>query len=72
MVLALKFDLHGFSWGGLRVEHVVAIGEDGPTALNCPLSDACPARRECDFYQPGGGTVDLPWTHLPASRAVAR
>lgn len=60
MVLALKFDLHGFSWGGVRVEHTVAVTEDGPRALNCPLSDACPAKNECSFYKPGGGAIDVP------------
>jgi len=60
MVLALKFDLHGFSWGGVRVEHTVAVTEDGPRALNCPLSDACPAKNECSFYKPGGGMIDVP------------
>jgi Xaa-Pro aminopeptidase len=60
MVLALKFDLHGFSWGGVRVEHTVAVTEAGPRALNCPLSDACPAKNDCSFYKPGGGTLDIP------------
>jgi Xaa-Pro aminopeptidase len=60
MVLAAKFDLHGFSWGGLRVEHVVAIEADGPRALNCPLSDACPARTSCQFYRPADDPP-LPW-----------
>lgn len=60
MVLALKFDLHGFSWGGVRVEHTVAVTEDGPRALNCPLSDSCPAKNECSFYKPGGGAIDVP------------
>jgi Xaa-Pro aminopeptidase len=60
MVLALKFDLHGFSWGGLRVEHTVAVTKDGPRALNCPLSDACPAKSACSFYKPGGRTIDIP------------
>ena len=60
MVLALKFDLHGFSWGGVRVEHTVAVTEDGPRALNCPLSDACPAKNDCSFYKPGGGALDIP------------
>ncbi|MCU1606656.1 MAG: aminopeptidase family protein [Modestobacter sp.] len=64
MVLAAKFDLHGWAWGGLRVEHVVAITEAGPKALNCPLSDACPAKDVCAFYQPGGGAIDLPWSNL--------
>lgn len=64
MVLAAKFDLHGFSWGGLRIEHVVAITEAGPKALNCPLSDACPAKAQCQFYKPGGGTIALPWDNL--------
>lgn len=59
MVFALKFDLHGFSWGGVRVEHVVAVTEDGPKAFNCPLSDACPAKDHCSFYKPGGGMVDI-------------
>jgi len=60
MVLAAKFDLHGFPWGGVRVEHVVAVTEDGPRSLNCPLSDACPARADCAFYRPGGGIIDIP------------
>jgi Xaa-Pro aminopeptidase len=60
MVLALKFDLHGFSWGGVRVEHTVAVTKDGPRALNCPLSDACPAKDQCLFYKPGGEVIDIP------------
>jgi len=60
MVLALKFDLHGFSWGGVRVEHTVAVTKNGPRSLNCPLSDACPAKNDCSFYKPGGGTIDVP------------
>jgi Xaa-Pro aminopeptidase len=59
MVLALKFDLHGFAWGGLRVEHAVVVTDDGCRALNCPLSDACPAKDHCSFYKPGGVTVDI-------------
>ncbi len=69
MVLAAKFDLHGFSWGGLRIEHVVAITEAGPKALNCPLSDACPAKAQCQFYKPGGAGIDLPWDNLGEARA---
>jgi Xaa-Pro aminopeptidase len=60
MVLALKFDLHGFSWGGVRVEHTVAVTEHGARALNCPLSDACPAKNDCSFYKPGGRAIDIP------------
>jgi Xaa-Pro aminopeptidase len=60
MVLALKFDLHGFSWGGVRVEHTVAVTKDGPRALNCPLSDACPVKDHCLFYKPGGEAIDIP------------
>lgn len=60
MVLALKFDLHGFSWGGVRVEHTVAVTKDGPRALNCPLSDACPAKDHCSFYKPEGQTISIP------------
>ncbi|MCW2852302.1 MAG: aminopeptidase family protein [Nocardioides sp.] len=60
MVLAAKFDLHGFEWGGLRVEHVVAIHEDGPESLNCPLSSKCPAASTCSFIKPVRDP-DLPW-----------
>lgn len=64
MVLAAKFDLHGFRWGGIRIEHVVAVTDKGPVSLNCPLSDACPVRSQCAFYRPGGKTVDIPWENL--------
>lgn len=61
MMLSAKFDLHGFHWGGIRVEHVVHITEGGPRSLNCPLSDACPAKAVCKFYRPGGRTLAGGW-----------
>lgn len=71
MALAAKFDLHGFDWGGVRMEHVVAITAEGPVSLNCPLSDACPARKHCKFYRPGGGSIDIP-ARLEASTTASQ
>lgn len=34
MTLATKFDLHGMSWGGLRIETVMLVEEDKCTSLN--------------------------------------
>ena len=34
MTLALKFDLHGMDWGGLRIEAVMAVGDTGCRSLN--------------------------------------
>ncbi|RMF83605.1 MAG: aminopeptidase P family protein [Nitrospinota bacterium] len=39
MTLAIKFDLHGFDFGGIRQEVVVAIEEDGCRALNNILEE---------------------------------
>ncbi len=34
MTLALKYDLHGFEWGGLRIESVFVVEDDKCTLLN--------------------------------------
>jgi len=34
MTLALKYDLHGFDWGGLRIESVFLVEDDKCTLLN--------------------------------------
>lgn len=34
MTLAVKSELHGFNWGGLRHETVILITEDGAEPLN--------------------------------------
>lgn len=34
MTLALKFDLHGLDWGGLRIEAVMVVEEKGCRSLN--------------------------------------
>lgn len=34
MTLGLKFDLHGFSWGGVRMETTVVVADSGARSLN--------------------------------------
>ena len=39
MTLGVKFDLHGFDWGGIRFEVDVLVEEDGCRSLNTILDD---------------------------------
>lgn len=61
MVLAAKFDLHGFSWGGLRVERVVAVLEGGPESLNDSLPGVSASRPDEYRSIRVADDISLPW-----------